>query len=191
MISVPKNRLIVFLAIAIIGCGIDLGTKSWIFATVGFPGTEQAAKNDIAIIPQHFSFTTNLNEGALFGIGQGGSWLFAALSGLAAIGIVYWLFFLGAARDWVLTIALGCVMAGIFGNLYDRLGMHGLTWKIEGYRSHHADEPVYAVRDWLYFRTINFPIFNLADSLLVCGAGMLLLHAFLANKKAAAEKAAA
>ena len=34
------------------------------------------------------------------------------------------------------------------------------------------------VRDFLYFYKINFPIFNVADCCLVCGAGMLLVHAF-------------
>ena len=190
MTSIPKNRYAVFFAIAIFGCGIDLGTKAWIFQKVGFPGTPQAAQNDIAIIPGHFTLTTSLNEGALFGIGQGGSWLFAGLSCAAAVGILYWLFYLKAAHDWWLTIALGCVMAGIFGNLYDRLGLPGLAWPYEA-RGHAIGDPVYAVRDWLYFRTINWPIFNLADCLLVIGAGTLLAHAFLSNRKAVAEQTTA
>lgn len=38
--------------------------------------------------------------------------------------------------------------------------------------------PVLAVRDWIHFRlegVIDWPIFNLADSWLVIGAGILLL----------------
>ena len=78
--------------------------------------------------PDVFGFQTSLNEGALFGMGQGMVPVFAALSVVAALGILYWLFCLGAARDWLLTVALGCVTAGILGNLYDRLGLPGLTW---------------------------------------------------------------
>ena len=52
-------------------------------------------------------------------------WLFALISILAAIAIPIWLFRLGAAQDVWLTVALGCVMAGIVGNLYDRLGLSG------------------------------------------------------------------
>ena len=180
----PANRIAVFLFIATVGCGLDLWTKSWIFERVGFPGTPKAFDNEITVIKGHFSFTTSLNEGALFGLGQGGGWLFAGLSVAAAVGILYWLFIVGAARDWLLTVALGCVMAGIFGNLYDRLGLPGLTWPISPPppAPHHSGDPVYAVRDWLYFRTINFPIFNIADSLLVCGAGLLLLHAFVGGR---------
>ena len=82
-----------------------------------------------------FGLTTSLNEGALFGIGQGRVALFAALSIVALIGILYWLFVAGAAEDLLLTVALGPVTAGILGNLYDRLGLPGLI--SEG-------EPVYA-----------------------------------------------
>ena len=190
MTRVPRNRVAVFFALAILGCAADLGTKSWIFQRVGFPGTQQAIENEIAIVPGNFTLTTSLNEGALFGIGQGGSWLFAAMSCAAAVGILYWLFYLQAAHDWWLTVALGCVMAGIFGNLYDRLGLPGLTWP-GPFRGHVEGDPVYAVRDWLFFRTIHWPIFNLADCFLVVGAGTLLVHAFFSNRKEVAEKATA
>ncbi|HZZ70687.1 MAG TPA: signal peptidase II [Pirellulales bacterium] len=177
-LSVPKNRVAVFLLIAIAGCAIDLGTKSWIFSRLGMPDPNGPS---IEIVPHHFTFTTSLNNGALFGIGQGQGWLFATLSVVAAIGICYWLFIVGAAREWLLTIALACVTAGIFGNLYDRLGLPGLKWNA----GPRIGQPVYAVRDWLYFRTINFPIFNIADSLLVCGAGLMLLHAFWSGRRKA------
>ena len=85
----------------------------------------------------------------------------------------------GAAHDRLLTVALGCVTGGIFGNLYDRLGLPGLTWPAAGPRTMPGD-PVYAVRDWLHFKIdglIDWPIFNIADSLLVCGAALLVWHA--------------
>jgi signal peptidase II len=119
---------------------------------------------------------TSLNEGALFGIGQGLVAVFATLSILAAFWIVYWLFFRGAARDGWLTFALACIMAGILGNLYDRLGLPGLTWPAG--QGHAAGDTVYAVRDWIHFqyKSFDWPVFNLADSLLVCGASLLALQ---------------
>ena len=135
------------------------------------------------MVDQIFGFTTSLNEGALFGIGQGQGLLFSLLSLVAAVGILYWLFVAGAAGDRLLTIALACVTGGIFGNLYDRLGLPGLAWGPDA--GAVAGERVYAVRDWLHFKIdpfINWPIFNIADSLLVCGAALLILHALRGEK---------
>jgi len=168
MDGVPRSRFVIFFSIAILGCAADLATKSWVFGWLGMPGESPTywLWNGV------FGFTTSLNEGALFGIGKGQILLFTSLSIAAAVGIVYWLFVARAALDLLLTAALGCVMAGIFGNLYDRLGMPGLVW---------GGQHVRAVRDWLHFQVeglFDWPIFNIADSLLVCGAALLVWHAF-------------
>jgi signal peptidase II len=68
-------------------------------------------------------------------------------------------------------------MAGVLGNLYDRLGLSGENWFGPG---HHSDHAVYAVRDWMLWQANDrwrWPNFNIADSLLVCGAAILFLHA--------------
>ena len=184
--SVPASRFIAFFSIVVIGCLIDLATKSWIFARLGMPNT----RPQWVIWPGFFSLTTSLNEGALFGLGQGWSLGFAALSVVAAIAIIVWLFWARAAHDWALTVALALIMAGIFGNLYDRLGFPGLTWNWEMARI-RVGEPVYAVRDWLLV-TIpvihrEWPVFNIADSMLVCGAGLLFLHLWTSQSKITAD----
>ncbi len=175
MKAVPRSRYALFLLIAVGGCALDLLTKHWIFDRLQMPHQQPTEWLWEGV----FGFTTSLNEGALFGIGQGQVALFAGLSIVAALGIVYWLFIAGAASDLLLAVALALVTAGIFGNLYDRLGLPGLTWDRGG--PHPAGAPVYAVRDWLNFQLINWPIFNLADSFLVCGAGLLIWHAFRAE----------
>lgn len=171
MRAVLLRRCLLFFTLVVVGCGVDLATKSWIFAKL----RDQPHRSHIWLIDNVFGLTTSLNEGALFGIGQGRSFLFAALSLVAAAAILYWLFWLGAARDLLLTFALGLITGGILGNLYDRLGLHGLKWE----SPNRLGEPVYAVRDWLDFAWIRWPVFNIADSLLVCGAGLLLWHAFI------------
>jgi signal peptidase II len=100
---------------------------------------------------------------------------------VAGVFIVWWLFIAGAAKDWLVTTALSLVMAGICGNLYDRLGMPGLSWNWPPPR---VGQHVYAVRDWLHFDfrswgLFDYPVFNIADSMLVVGAGLLFLHVWL------------
>jgi signal peptidase II len=184
MRAVPLSRWVVFFAIAIGGCALDLASKRWMFDWLGLPGQKPVWW----VVSNVFGFQTSLNEGALFGMGQGMVKVFAGLSVAAAAAILYWLFYAGAGRDLLLTTALGCVTAGIFGNLYDRLGMPGLHWNYAN-GIHRVGGPVYAVRDWILVMIGKWPwpTFNVADSLLVCGAGLLLWHAFKASPRAKAE----
>ncbi len=174
MRAVPASRYLVFCSIAIFGCLVDLATKSCAFNRLGMPGG-----STWWLIEDGVGFQTSLNEGALFGMGQGMVAVFVVLSVAAAAGIFFWLFVAGAAREWLLTVALACVMAGTFGNLYDRFGLPGLKWNYAN-SLHGVGEPVYAVRDWILVMIGSWPwpTFNIADSLLVLGAGLLLLHAF-------------
>jgi signal peptidase II len=182
--AVPTSRYLLFGGIAVVGCAVDLLTKRWVFDYLGMPHQRPS----LWLMDEIFGFTTSLNEGALFGIGQGKGLVFSGLSVAAGVGILYWLFVAKAAHDRLLTAALGCVTAGIIGNLYDRLGLPGLTWNHES--AHSAGEPVYAVRDWLHFKVdpvIDWPIFNIADSLLVCGAALLIWHAVRGERVVAAR----
>ncbi|QDU26047.1 Lipoprotein signal peptidase [Anatilimnocola aggregata] len=172
--KVPTSRYVVFFSIAIIGLIADLVTKQVLFAWLGLPQQDKY----FWIVKDYVGFQTAVNRGALFGMGAGYWWLFSLLSVVAAVGIVVWLFYFRAAHDRLLNVALACVMAGIFGNLYDRLGL----WDATGL----AAEYEHGVRDWILFRyrQYTWPNFNIADCLLVCGAGMLMLHAWLGPRSA-------
>jgi len=169
MKAVPASRYTLFFAVVLVGLTVDLLTKRWVFAWLGMPPTAHV----YWVWPEYMGFQTSLNEGALFGLGQGQAFVFAAFSIAVAIAIPVWLFYAGGASDGLLCFALALVAAGIFGNLYDRLGLHHLAW-IAGPR--HG-QPVFAVRDFILFQLSNhlrWPNFNVADSLLVCGSGLLL-----------------
>jgi signal peptidase II len=160
-----------FVAIAVVAAFADLATKSSIFARLGMPGEQPG----IVLVPGMLSLETNLNEGALFGMGQGLGVVFAAVS-LCAIAGILWMVSRPATRSdrWLL-VALALITGGIIGNLYDRVGLPGLTWHAPLERQ---GEAVLAVRDWIHFKLdgiIDWPIFNLADSWLVIGAGLMLL----------------
>ena len=103
-----------------------------------------------------------VNHGALFGIGGShkglANGLFAAVSVAAAVAIVVWGTRRTTARERGLMAALGLILGGTVGNLYDRLVFGG-------------------VRDFLYFYKVEWPVFNVADCCLVVGAGLLLVQA--------------
>jgi signal peptidase II len=103
-----------------------------------------------------------VNHGALFGMGSAkkgsANNFFAFVSVVAAIAILVWGLRRSTAREPWLMAALGLILAGTIGNLYDRLVFNG-------------------VRDFLYFYLIDWPVFNVADCCLVVGAGLLLFQA--------------
>lgn len=168
----PRSRIALYTVVGLGGCVADLATKFWVFRWLGEPGTRAAPKDHTWwLVEGYFGFQTAVNTGALFGMGQGGSLWFAAISIVAAVTVVVWLFLFGAARDLFLTFALGCVSGGILGNLYDRLGL----WDNQFAAHRHG------VRDWILMQVPDYPPwpnYNIADCLLVCGAAMLVWHAF-------------
>ena len=159
-----------FFGVAAVAAIVDLVTKWLVFRSLGMPGQGRA----IVLIPAVLAFETNLNEGALFGMGQGMSGVFAAISIVALIGILGMMSRAATRADRWLVAGLGLIVGGIVGNLYDRLGLPGLVWHAPLERQ---GEPVRAVRDWIHVvvpGVIDWPIFNLADSWLVIGAATLL-----------------
>jgi lipoprotein signal peptidase len=107
-----------------------------------------------------------VNHGALFGIGGAhkglANGIFAAVSVAAALAIVVWGTRPHTARERGLMAALGLILGGTIGNLYDRLVFGG-------------------VRDFLYFHRVEWPVFNVADCCLVVGAGLLLVQAIFVS----------
>jgi signal peptidase II len=118
------------------------------------------------------SVPPRVNHGALFGLANHHEGLantvFAVVSVLAAVAIVAWACRRSTARDGLLCTALGLILGGTVGNLYDRVVFGG-------------------VRDFLHFYWFEWPVFNVADCCLVCGAILLLAQAIWA--KPAAEPA--
>jgi signal peptidase II len=194
MKPVPASRYVVFALLAGGGLFWDLWTKHTVFADLGYPGDGYVERpfegqHSLFDFPPHREgesrpyldegwiaarFFTSFNQGALWGIGQGWTWVFALLSVVAAIGVFYWLFVYGAAISKWLTVALSLIMAGTLGNLWDRVGLHGC--EVNG-------QLLFAVRDFLLFTfgEYNWPVFNFADVFLVTGAIMLVLQSFFSG----------
>lgn len=169
------GRYLVVTILMAAGSAWDLWSKWSVFHELGVHGVKPVWKGSLLGIVVKFDLATTFNRGALWGIGQNQTWLFASLSLLAIGAIVYFLWTRQAITSWWLTVATGLLLAGTIGNLYDRLGLHG--WKDE-------KGPVYAVRDFLDFvffdGKFEWATFNFADVYLVTGAIMLVLQSFWA-----------
>lgn len=143
---------------AVAGLVVDLWTKAASFpGGIEGEGLHPARFHHEAqeIVPGVLGFTTTINKGAVFGIGQGMSWLFVVFS-IVAMAAIMFVFTRSFRSQWVLHVALGLITAGAIGNLYDRVVYGG-------------------VRDMLKFEVDWYPyIFNIADVLLCIGVPLLM-----------------
>ena len=104
-----------------------------------------------------FELLYSENRGAAFGILQGQKWFFLLVA--AAVVIVILIFLYKMPNDKKMFPMFFCTVllaSGAIGNVIDRLS--------RGF-----------VVDFLYFKLINFPIFNVADCYVVVAAGLLIL----------------
>jgi len=177
-VRLPFSRYVLFVGLAGLGFVADLATKNYVFANYFEPNLERVRHEQMVHwwVDGILGIQTSTNPGALFGIGQGLVSVFTVISFCALFGIVVWLFCFKQAVDRWTTISMGLISGGILGNLYDRLGL--------GYRLEYPIAIKNNVRDFILFRLEGVPFFdpwpnfNIADSLLVSGACLLVLHAF-------------
>jgi signal peptidase II len=154
------GALLCFLLTAGIGVFLDLWTK--VLAVTHL----KDARDVIAFIPGWLHFEYTENKGAVFGLGQGQRILFLVVS-VAAILFLIWLFLM-SDRQRVYQIILGMLLAGVIGNMYDRL--------VYGY----VRDMIHAVPRW----PSVFPwIFNVADSLLCVGVFLMVVYSLLHKPK--------
>jgi lipoprotein signal peptidase len=97
---------------AVLGLAADLWSKDWAFRELDPLKARE-------IIPNLASFQLSLNPGALFGLGAGLAPIFVGASALALMFVLY-LFAHSTRSRRSMHIALGLVLAGAIGNLYDR-----------------------------------------------------------------------
>jgi len=97
--------------VAAIGLVADLASKYWAFAHL--PADRGEGPEPLIHLQR------SLNTGAVFGIGAGMAPLFVGASVLALAFVLY-LFAHSTSRRRSLHVALGLILAGALGNLYDR-----------------------------------------------------------------------
>lgn len=113
-------------------------------------------------VTSFFDWTLLHNHGAAFSFlsdaGGWQRWFFTAIAVGMSLAITVWLYRIERHR-WLESMALGFVLGGALGNLYDRLT---LGYVVDFISVHYQDK--------------YFPAFNLADSAICFGAFLLIVH---------------
>ena len=116
----------------------------------------------IVLIPNVFSFTYIHNYGAAWGMFSNHRWIFILITSLALI-IMPIILYRYRKVHFLFNLSLSLFIGGAIGNLIDRIFV--------GY-----------VVDFLEFTFISFPVFNVADICVVCGAGIMIVYALFFDK---------
>jgi signal peptidase II len=160
-LSLPDTKThLIFWFLMAGGLALDLWTKKAVFDWL-------KAQGPYPIIDGFLRFVIAENNGAAFNLFAGKPFFLAAVSIIAIVGI-FAVFLFSGDQHKLVHIALGLFAAGVCGNLYDRLFNNG------------------SVRDFIdvYRGTYHWPTFNVADSLLCIGVGLLIISTFFTEKPA-------
>lgn len=149
----------VYYLIAFVLFLIDQGTKYLIASRLEL-------HEQIPVIGDFFLITSSRNRGAAFGILQDQLWFFIIVTIIVVGGIVWYLRKVSKEGRKLLPTALALVLGGALGNFIDRLIMGEVV-------------------DFLQFNFGNytFPIFNIADSCIVIGVGLIILDTLLEGRR--------
>lgn len=140
------------LAVAVGVVAADQGTKLWALSRL--------AGNRVIALPGGWADLRLIsNPGAAFSVGGGATWLFTLVA-VIAVAVIPW--FAARARSRVQAIALGLLLGGAAGNLWDRL-----------FRSPALGRG--RVVDFIDYH--GWFIGNVADIAIVAGAGILIVRA--------------
>lgn len=144
-----KNTAI-FLIVTSCGVLLDLVSKWIVFEKFNNAGRFEIITNFLGIV-------CSRNEGIVFGFAQGKNNILIFFS-IAAIGGIFWFYMhFNTIPELYTDIVFGLILAGAFGNLWDRI-------------FHHH------VRDFIDVHLgmkYHWPTFNIADSLICIGVGLL------------------
>lgn len=158
----PKAGKLVWLWLSVLVVVLDQASKYWFEHNL-------TLYEQIVVIPDLFSWTLAYNRGAAFSFlaDQDGwqRWFFALVALVASVVLVVWLKRL-KSHERLLAVGLALVLGGALGNLYDRVML-----------GHVVDFILVHWQDRWFF-----PAFNLADSAITVGAGILILD-MIVNRK--------
>jgi signal peptidase II len=146
---------------------VDQTTKAWAVRRLRFDG-------DIEVIPGFLNFAYATNTGVAFSMlndhGDAGRWGLSAVAIVAATLVLYFFWKTPRADDRILG-ALALLLAGIIGNVTDRIRLGFVVDFID-----------------VQFGSWHYPTFNVADIAIVTGAGLLILDMILVKRSEVREQ---
>jgi signal peptidase II len=147
------NRRMALLALVVLV--LDQATKRVVLTFLG-PTQERV------VVSGFFKFVRWENTGAAWSLFHDQNNLLAAVSVIALLGLFFWRrhFYVHLPLG---QISLGLIFGGIAGNLFDRLHYHQVIDFLRFYIDRHSGQE------------IGFPAFNIADSAICVGVGLLIL----------------
>lgn len=122
--------------------------------------------DSIEIIKNFFYITSHRNRGAAWGILEGQMWFFYIITVVVVVGLIYYIQKMGK-ESVLLGTSLGLMLGGAVGNFYDRVV---------------RQEVVDFVHTYIF--SYSFPVFNIADSALCIGVGLMIVYMLLEEKRA-------
>jgi signal peptidase II len=122
----------------------------------------------IPVIGDFFGITSHRNGGAAFGILQNQRWFFVAITLLIVVALIVYMRKNVREGNRLAAYALAFILGGALGNFIDRL-LFG--------------EVVDFLQLYFGFADYYFPNFNVADSAITIGVGLMLLDALRDGRK--------
>ncbi|WP_406042670.1 signal peptidase II [Micromonospora sp. NBC_00898] len=146
----PRRRAVgILLGVALVALLADLVTKQ--LALSGLTG-----RGPVSLLGGTVYLTLTRNSGAAWSIGSGHTWVFP----LITIGVIGWIAWMAVRlRSLPWAVSLGLVLGGALGNLTDRI------FRAPGHFVGHVVDMISLFDPYGQV----WPVFNLADSSLVCG----------------------
>jgi len=162
------NRRMAVIALAVVL--LDQSTKLLVLRLLG-PTQERV------VIDGFFRIVHWVNTGAAWSLFRDQNDLLAIVSLLALLGLFLWRrhFYINSALG---QISLGLIFGGIAGNLLDRLIYRHVIDFLRFYLIRHSGEE------------LGFPAFNMADSAICVGVGLLILLSWQQERENASGQAA-
>jgi signal peptidase II len=159
-----KNTLIaVLIFMVILGC--DIITKALVQKYISI-------YERVNVLGSFVQLTLIYNQGGIFGILQGYQQFFLIVSIIVFMLLIAY-FILEKNKTLIFTSSMGLICAGAIGNILDRItGKPGVV-------------------DFIYIGSddvFRWPAFNVADSSIVVGATLLVIHQLIEEKKRKASK---